>query len=246
MSLFLLDCLEGMQHMDDESVDMVLADLPYAITRNSWDTSIDLDLWWKHVRRITKPHAAVVMTAAEPFTSALVMSNLRDFRYDLIWEKTQPSGFLNKGRMPLRAHESVLVFYRRPPTYNPQMTSGHQRKTAVRKARGDEGNYGAHGSSAYDSTERYPRSVQVFAKDTQKSAVSKTQKPAALFAWLIRTYTDPGDLVLDTCVGSGTTAIAAESEDRRWLGFENDETCYRDAIDRIKKWRVRRDTSGSA
>lgn len=189
---------------------------------------------WEQYLRVAKENAAIVLTAAQPFTSQLVMSNPDLFRYDLVWEKTHATGHLNAKKMPLRAHESVLVFYRKLPTYNPQKTTGHKRKTATK--RGDKTTvYGGQtfDEVKYDSTDRYPRSVQVFASDKQKTALHPTQKPVDLMRYLIRTYSNEGDMVLDNCMGSGTTGLAAKIEGRSFIGMEMDKKHFDTACSRI-------------
>ena len=225
VTLYHGDCLEVMP-MLYVPVDMVLADLPYGTTRNAWDSVIPLNLMWGQYSRLTKPSAAVVLTAQTPFDKVLGSSNLDDLRYEWIWEKTSATGHLNAKRAPMKAHENILVFYKNPPTYNPQMTSGHVRKVSTAEhKRNSSGtsNYGQFGNTGYDSTDRYPRSVLEFATDKQKEALHPTQKPLALMAYLIRTYTNPGETVLDNCAGSGSTLIAARRQGRHAIGIELDE-----------------------
>lgn len=229
------DCLERMREMPDASVDMILCDLPYGTTQNKWDAVIPFEPLWEQYWRIAKPGAAVVLTAAQPFTSALVMSQVGRFRYEWVWEKTAATGFLNAKKEPLRAHENICVFYTSPPTYNPQKTTGHERKS-VRGAKAGHGpNYNKSSAERgeYDSTERFPRSVQVFAKDNRIGSPHPTQKPVALFEYLIRTYTDEGMTVLDNCAGSGTTAVACERTGRNWVCIERDEGYYWRAVARV-------------
>lgn len=198
--------------------------MPYSTTNCRWDTPLDLNRLWDHYGRITKPNTAILLFAQTPFDKVLGASNLDWLRYELIWEKTRPTGHLNAKKMPMKAHENILVFYNRLPTYNPQKTSGHPRKTAVK--RGDPTPlYGAQHFSAlsYDSTERYPRSVLRFAPDTQKSKLHPTQKPLALIEWLVTTYSNPGAVVLDNCMGSNTTGLACRNQGRRFIGIEKDE-----------------------
>lgn len=217
------DCLEMMRELPDGSIDMVLADLPYGTTRNRWDSVIDLPALWEQYERVVKPDGAIVLTAAQPFTSVLVASRLPLFRYEWIWSKTIGSGQLNVARQPLRTHESVLVFYRRQPTYHPQMTDGEP-YTAKRSssAWSGRGYNGQRDHEAVNAGTRYPKSVLTVPNPRVKGG-HPTQKPVALMEYLIRTYTDPGEVVLDNVLGSGTTAVAALRCGRRFVGMELDE-----------------------
>ena len=227
------DCLQVMKDLPDASVDMILTDLPYGTTECAWDEVIPLAALWEQYLRVAKPEAAIVLTAAQPFTSALVMSRPDLFRYEWIWEKGNATGFLNAKKQPLRAHESALVFYRKQPTYNPQMTAGHERKTASRKTVNSECYGKAISLTNYDSTERYPRSVQFFSSDKQTGSFHPTQKPVALMRYLIETYTALDKVVLDSCAGSGTTAVACALSGRKSICIEQ-ETKYLAVIaDRI-------------
>lgn len=225
-----MDCFDGFKLIDDESIDMILTDLPYGQTaRNKWDAIIPFEPLWKEYKRIIKEHGAIVLFANGMFTADLMQSNHDIWRYNLIWQKTQPTGFLNANKMPLRSHEDICVFYKKPPTYNPQKTTGNKRKISKveHKAKCKETtNYGKHELSSYDSTERFPTSVWTFAKDSQKSALHPTQKPVALMEALIKTYTNPGDLVLDNCAGSCSTGVACGNTGRRFLGFEKEEKYF--------------------
>lgn len=226
------DCLQLMKALPDSSVDLVLSDLPYGTTRNKWDSVIDLAALWLEYRRICR--GAIVLTAQTPFDKVLGASNIGMLRYEWIWEKSHPTGHLNAKRAPMKAHENVLVFYERPPTYNPQKTQGHKRKTSVKRI--DEATtYGRQtfDELAYDSTERYPRSVLKFASDKQRSSLHPTQKPVALMEYLIRTYTNEGNTVLDNCMGSGTTGVACVNTSRDFIGMELDEGYFAIARDRI-------------
>jgi site-specific DNA-methyltransferase (adenine-specific) len=217
------DCLTLMPLLPVASVDLILADLPYGTTRNAWDSVIPLPALWAQYWRVAKANAAVVLTAQTPFDKVLGASCIEYLRYEWIWEKTEVTGHLNAKRCPMKAHENVLVFYRALPTYNPQKTTGHARKTAVQVNAKQSSNYGAHANKPpYDSTERYPRSVQAFSTDKQKSKLHPTQKPVALMEYLVRTYSNVGDVVLDNCMGSGTTGVAARNTGRRFIGMEKD------------------------
>lgn len=236
--IYNVDCLDGMNQIEDCSIDMILCDLPYGVTsRNKWDTIIPFEPLWESYERIIKNNGAIVLTAVQPFTSLLLMSNKKLFRYSLVWEKTTPTGFLNAKKMPLRTHEDILVFYKSPPIYNPQKTTGHKRKVSKAEHKKEcinTLNYGEHGLTTYDSTERYPTSILKFATDKQKISIHPTQKPVALFEYLIKTYTDEGHIVLDNCMGSGTTAVSAININRNYMGFELDTTYFELANDRIR------------
>lgn len=227
------DCLELLKSVPDCSIDLVCSDLPYGTTQCSWDSVIDLPSLWAELLRVTKENAAIVLTAAQPFTSQLVMSKPDLFRYDWVWEKGNATGFFNAKKMPLRAHESVLVFYRKLPTYNPQITSGHVRKSAKKKVVNSEVYGKALKNNDYDSTDRYPRSVQFFKSDKQKANYHPTQKPVDLMRYLIRTYSSAGETVLDCTMGSGTTGVAALAEGRSFIGIELSEIYFNAASNRL-------------
>ncbi|KVV07341.1 DNA-methyltransferase [Burkholderia ubonensis] len=228
------DCLELMKAIPDKSINMVCCDMPYGTTNCRWDTALDLQRLWAQYRRVTTESAAIVLFAQTPFDKVLGVSNLPWLRYELIWQKTLATGHLNAKKMPMKAHENILVFYNKLPTYNPQKTSGHARKTAVK--RGDDTPvYGEQNfiELAYDSTERYPRSVLTFPSDTRRVALHPTQKPLALVEWLISTFTNEGDTVLDNCMGSGTTGEACRRLGRQFVGMELDESYFAVACGRI-------------
>lgn len=238
------DCLELMKDIEDKSVDMILCDLPYGQTaRNKWDVVIPFDLLWEQYNRIIKDNGAIVLFGNGMFTADLMKSNPKMWRYNLIWEKTTATGFLNAKRMPLRSHEDICVFYKRLPTYNPQKTTGHARKVSKAEHKVNcvkTTDYGEHGLTTYDSTERYPKSIMkyeldeaelidtvvTFATDKQKEALHPTQKPVALCEYLIKTYTNEGDLVLDNCMGCGSTGVACLKTYRKFIGMEKEEGYY--------------------
>lgn len=238
------DCLEVMKNLTDSSVDLILCDLPYGTTRNKWDSVIPLDALWSEYKRISR--GAIVLTAQSPFDKILGSSNLSILRYEWIWEKTHPTGHLNAKRAPMKAHENILVFYERQPTYNPIKTVGHKRKTAT-KRKDETPTYGRQEFSPleYDSTERYPRSVITFASDKQRSSLHPTQKPVALMEYLIRTYTNEGDMVLDNCMGSGTTGIACLNAGRDFIGIELDDNYFNIAKQRINSAAILRNIEGA-
>jgi site-specific DNA-methyltransferase (adenine-specific) len=231
------DCLEKMKDIPDGSIGAVIADIPYGATACKWDTIIPLEPMWRQLIRITKKNGAIVLFGSQPFTSALVMSNPKMFRYSLVWQKTTPTGHLNAKRMPLRLHEDILVFG--GTVYYPQKTFGNPRKvsTAAHKKNSRmTDNYGVHGLTTYDSTERYPTSVLTFKSDKQRSALHPTQKPVALMEYLIRTYTREGETVLDFAMGSGTTGVACKNAGRNFVGIELDPEYFGIAEKRIGKW----------
>mgnify|MGYP000900871689 CR=1 FL=1 len=243
------DCLELMKDLPSKSIDLILCDLPYGTTRNKWDSVIDLELLWEQYNRIIKDRGAILLFAQTPFDKVLRVSNLKHLRYEIIWQKTAPTGFLNAKKMPMKAHENILVFYKKLPIYNPQMTQGHPRKVTSNSSRQKSverqqikaavlaTNYNSYGESTvgYDSTERYPLSVQVFAKDQQKENYHPTQKPVALLEWLIKTYINEGNLVLDNCMGSGSTGVACINTKRNFIGMELTERYFEVAKERIEK-----------
>lgn len=215
--LHLGDCMDIMPTLPQ--VDMVLADLPYGTTRCDWDTPLPLDHLWTLYRRVCS--GPVLLFAQTPFDKVLGVSNLRGLRYEWIWEKTQATGHLNAKKMPMKAHENILVFYDRLPKYHPVKTTGHQRRIVVRRRVSGGEVYGAQRpGDVYDSTERYPRSVITFSTDKRKAPLHPTQKPVALLEYLIKTYSDPGDIVLDNTMGSGSTGVAALRTGRRFIGIE--------------------------
>jgi len=235
------DCLNLMQYIDDKSIDMILADLPYGLTnQNKWDEIILFKPLWEHYERIIKDNGSIVLTASQPFTSMLVMSNIKLFKYSLVWEKTTSTGFLNAKKMPLRIHEDILVFYKSLPTYNPQKTKGHKPVHSYTKHTSDGTNYGNTkvGIKGGGSTERYPTSILKFATDKQKSALHPTQKPVALMEYLIKTYTNEGDLVLDNVAGSGSVGVACIDTKRNFILIEKEEKYYEVSEKRIlaAKW----------
>ena len=238
-TLILGDCIEQMKNIPSNTIDMVLCDLPYGITHCKWDTIIPFDELWEQYDRICKENAAICLFGVEPFASKIRLSNLDDYRYDWIWEKTQGTGHLNAKKMPLRCHESICVFYKKLPTYNPIKTYGHKRKVATANHKRNSNTGEIYGKcdkfSDYDSTERYPRSVIKFASDKQKENYHSTQKPVALCQYLIKTYSNEGDLILDNTMGSGTTGVACLKENRRFIGIEKDAKYFDIATERLKK-----------
>ena len=225
------DCLEGMKRIPDESVDMILCDLPYGTTRNKWDSIIPLEPLWEQYERIIKDNGAIVLTAQTPFDKVLGVSNLGMLRYEWIWNKLSPTGHLNARKMPMKKTENILVFYKKLPTYNPQGLIYNPRiKKRSSKSVGSS-NYGKHNDENLSEYSGYPTNLLEFMRE---SGLHPTQKPVALFEYLIKTYTNEGETVLDNCMGSGTTAIACLNTGRQYIGFELDEDYYNIAQNRIK------------
>lgn len=226
------DCLEGMKHVPDKSVDMILCDLPYGTTACKWDTIIPFEPLWEQYERIIKDNGAIVLTAAQPFTSALVMSNPKLFKYDWIWRKPKGTGHLNAKKQPMRDKEDILVFYKQQPLYNPQFSEG---KPFANKRGRNTDSYGLHGDVNYENHGyRYPKQVLEFGV-VERGTIHPTQKPVELFEYLIKTYTNEGETVLDNCMGSGTTAIACINTNRNYIGFEKGETYHSLATERVRK-----------
>ena len=218
------DCLEVMQDIADHSVDCILCDLPYGTTRAAWDVIIPFDALWEQYKRVIKENGVIILTGTEPFSSRLRLSNLDWYKYDWIWNKIAPVGFLNAKKQPLRVTENISIFYQHQPVFHPQMTHGHERKQSKQRKPLSCELYNRGGIAIeYNSTDRYPLNIQAFSMDKQKSHLHPTQKPVELFKYLIRTYTNPGAVVLDNCIGSGTTAIAALETARRFIGIELQE-----------------------
>jgi len=239
--LYCGDCLDVMKGIRDGSVDMVLADLPYGMTDNEWDSRIPLKPLWKQYKRVLKEKGVIVLTAIQPFSSMLVVNDLKMFKYEWIWIKERGTGFLNAKKQPLRAVEHVLVFYNQQPTYNPQMRKG---KPYIKKGHSRTTNYNFYDSKhiTVNSGKRYPLNYfkfdnfkEYFRANRNVTGLHPTQKPLKLFEYLIKTYTNEGDLVLDNVIGSGTTAVACENLNRRWIGIEKKKKYCDITINRLKK-----------
>ena len=229
------DGIAGMQRFPDKSIDMILCDPPYGTTRNRWDSVLPLDEMWSQYERVIKDRGAIVLFSQQPFTSTLVASNLKLFRYEWTWKKLMATGFLNANRMPLRAHENILVFYKSLPTYNPQKWYG--KPYGKTRCRGFTSNYGNYVDVISESADgaRFPHDVIEFSNCQGKErGHHPTQKPVKLLEYLINTYTDSGDIILDNCIGSGSTAVACINTGRNYIGFETDSTYYKTALQRTK------------
>jgi site-specific DNA-methyltransferase (adenine-specific) len=225
-----------MKEIPAGSVDMILTDPPYGTTACKWDSVIPFEPMWAELKRIIKPNGAIVMTAMQPFTSVLVCSNLKMFKYQWVWQKEAGTGLLNAKKQPLRDHEDVCVFYSKQPTYNPQYTEG---KPYVAKKGGETSNYNPSGNvTTVSDGKRYPKTVLKFNRDRNK--IHPTQKPVALMEYLIKTYTNEGETVLDFTMGSGSTWVACVNTNRDFIGIELDEGYFTIACKRIKEAQYQR------
>ena len=232
--LHLGDCLQVLVDLPDSYVDLALADLPYGATKCRWDTPLNLRALWKELSRIVKPDGAIVLTASQPFTTALIASNYSMFKYCWVWEKTKVTGVLNAKRQPLRCVEDVVVFYKEQCTYNPQGVSSCSRETSTGNTGcGNSDNYGDVDVGTYLQTQTgYPRQIVRF--PSVGKTIHPTQKPIALMGYFIKTYTNKGDVVMDFAMGSGTTVDACIELDRSFIGIEKDGEYYEIAKKRIE------------
>lgn len=225
-----MDCIDGMKLVDDKSIDLILTDLPYGRTKNKWDSVIPFDLLWKAYERIIKDNGAILLFSSQPFTTDLINSNRKMFRYDLVWNKVLCSGFLNANIMPLRTHETICVFYKKPPKYNPIMEiRGKPRAKGRNHDTISDGMtcYGNYKSIQKTNNQYFPNSILTFSNGNRADGrFHSTQKPVALMEYLINTYTDVGDLVLDSCAGSCSVGVACHRTGRKFIGFELDKHYY--------------------
>lgn len=238
-----MDCFEGMQGIPSGTVDMVLCDLPYGNTRNTWDTQLSLDKLWSEYRRIVKPNGAICLFSDGMFTAALMTSQPKMWRYNLVWDKVLTTGFLSANKRPLKQTENICVFYQKQPTYHPIMRKGKQNHAVGRKvgrerasAGDDNHNYGAH--TAVDNRDKlgemkHPTNLIRCQKIHPAKTLHPTEKPVALLEQLIQTYTNPGEIVLDNCIGSGSTAVACIQTGRHYIGFETSYSYYETAKRRV-------------
>ncbi len=232
------DCIVEMKNIPDKSIDMILCDLPYGTTACKWDTVIPFVSLWEQYKRIIKDNGAIVLTASQPFTSALVMSNIKWFRYEWIWDKAKGSNPLLSKKQPMKSHENILVFSKSQTRYNPQMTEG--KPYLIPKTGGNRTNSITNAKDSKDfqqktdPTKRFPLTIQKYSIHCG-SKVHPTQKPVSLFEYLIKTYTNEGDLVLDNCMGSGTTGVACKNLNRNFIGIELDSEYFKIAESRIKE-----------
>lgn len=239
------DCLVEMAKIPDKSVDMVLCDLPYEVLNKSnknaqWDRLLPFDKLWEQYERVIKDNGAIVLFAQGMFTAQLMMSNPKLWRYNLVWDKVLTSGFLNAKRMPLRSHEDICVFYKELPTYNPQMQEGkplHSKGSSYKEKELTNNCYGSLGVADDERkgcTDKYPTSIVRFQKPHPSIAVHPTQKSVELCEWLIKTYTNEGEIVLDNCMGSGTSGVASVNCNRSFIGIELSDEYFFTAERRIR------------
>lgn len=238
--IYLGDCIEVMKQLPTGSVDMIFTDLPYGTTRCKWDTPIDLEDFWREANRVCKKNGAKVLFAQTPFDKVLGCSNLKQLRYEWVWEKTQATGHFNAKRMPMKAHENLLVFYDKTPAYYPQMTHGHRPVNTYTKYVDTQNRSELYGKVKGEvkgggSTDRYPRTVLKGPSDKQTSHLHPTQKPLWICEYTIRTYTLPGQTVLDCCMGSASIGIACQNTGRRYIGIDNEPEWFYVSKDRLEK-----------
>lgn len=232
-----MDCLEGMKSVPDKSIDMILCDLPYGTTQNKWDSIIPIEELWTQYKRIIKDQGAIILFGQDKFTAMMMLSEPKLHRYNLIWNKILTSGFLNANRMPLRSHEDIMIFYKKMPKYNPQKVKGKKSHPKGSMNTNINNNYGHY--NRVDNTDelgemKHPKSILDFEKPHSSVCLHPTQKPVELCEWLIKSYSDEGETVLDNCMGSGTTAIAAINTGRNFIGFEKEEKYFEIANRRIE------------
>ncbi len=220
------DCLIEMKYIKDNSIDLILCDLPYGMTKNTWDTILPFDKLWEQYERIIKENGAIVLFGSQPFTSKLIMSNLKIFRYTLVWEKNKFSDFLNAKRKPMKTNEDIVIFYKKQPVYNPQYWfSTPYIRWNTQSAVDKQSNYGKHKENYVESDgKRLPTTVLKF--NRVERPLHPTQKPTDLLKWLIKTYTNEKDTVLDNCMGVGSTGVACKEINRRFIGIEMDKNYF--------------------
>lgn len=240
-----IDCFEGFKKINDKSIDMILCDLPYGTTKCKWDVKLPFDLLWQQYERIIKDNGAIVLFSAQPFTTDLINSNRKMFKYEIVWEKTLPTNFLNKAKQPLRAHENICVFYKKQPTYHPQMRDVKRNDVGrIRTNGGKAQQYNEFRKSDWEYREtgkRYPTDVIQFSNwngalfgNVENATKHPTQKPISILEYLILTYTDLDDLVLDNCAGSCSTGVACHNTGRRFICFEKDKEIFKTGDMRLK------------
>ena len=234
--IYNMDCIEGMKKLPSKSIDMILCDLPYGVTRNKWDSIISFDELWKQYKRIIKLNGAIALFGSEPFTSKLIMSNLKDFKYRLTWKKDGYTNFLNAKRQPLRQIEDICVFYEKQPIYNPQYREGKPYKQMSGMPKGNYDVSHCKKVETINDGKRYPTDFIEFCK--VKKTIHPTQKPVDLLEYLVKTYTNEGDTVLDNCMGSGSTAVACINTNRKYIGFEISKEYFDIALQRVEEAKI--------
>ena len=243
--IYLGDCLERMTEIEDNSVDLILTDLPYGVTNHKSDIIIPFEPLWEQYKRVLKSNGVVALFAQGIFYVDLVCSNREWFKYDLVWDKILTTGFLNANKMPLRSHEQIAIFYNGIPTYNPQKTEGkplHSKGTAYKTKESVNNNYGDYEVLECDltNTKKFPKSILTFQKPHPSVAQHRTEKAIPLLEWLIKTYTNKGEVVLDSCCGSGTTCVACMNTKRNYIGIEKDAEIYERAKKRLCRENVKK------
>lgn len=235
-----------MRLIEDNSIDCIITDLPYNVTKNKWDILIPFDELWTEYSRIIKDTGAIILFSQGLFTAKLILSNEKLFRYTLVWDKEMLTGHLNAKRMPMRQHEDICVFYKKLPTYNPQMTLGKPNHGKGNPKKLTNNNYGAfkHVENKELDGKKYPTSIIKIPKVHASKTVHPTQKPIELLEYLIKTYTNETDIVLDSCMGSGTTALAAINTNRAYIGFEKEVEYFELAINRINECKSNAEREG--
>ena len=237
------DCLELMKDIPDKSIDMILCDLPYGTTQNKWDSVIPFDILWKEYNRIIKDNGCIALFADGLFMVDLINSNRKNWKYNLIWDKELTSGFLNANKRPLKQHEEIVIFYKKQPVYNPQFTEGkplHGMGNKFRENKNRNNNYGEFNSCNNPSanregdTKKYPKSILKFPRKASCCMKHPTEKATSLCEWLIKTYTNEGETVLDNCMGSGSTGVACKNTNRNFIGIEIDKKYFNIAKERIE------------
>jgi len=234
IDLRLGDCLELMKDIPDGSIDMILCDLPYGTTACKWDTVIPFELLWEAYKRIIKSNGAIVLFGQEPFSTIMRMSNIYWFKYDWIWDKVKPGAFATAKYCPLKQHEIISVFCKGKTTYNPIMTNRKKQKKSKIYASSDSASVKYNDGLEREYTQLYPKSIIVESNASQRGKQHPTQKPVALMEYLIKTYTNEGETVLDNCMGSGTTGVACINTNRKFIGMEKDKTYFEIAKQRIE------------
>ena len=237
IALLLGDCLERMRDIPSGAVDFVCVDPPYGVTDCPWDSPLAWPEIWEELRRVCKTNAAIAVFSAQPFTTLLIYGNLKEFHYDIIWQKKRPTGFFNSHRMPMRAHETIAVFYRSPPTFHPQKVRGDLRPRAPKQTKRSAiyANGGrVESDNGNPNGDRFPHSVVFMPNDTYQN-IHPSQKPVGMCEWLIKSFSDEGHLVLDFTCGSGTTLVAAANEKRNAIGIEMDAEFYAVAAGRLRR-----------